>query len=474
MRSVRFMAFLFLFTFFYGTSSWAALPEFTELAERSGPAVVNISTVKLVGGQGGPGQFFGPQDRRGTPWDDFFDQFERFFNGRQGKPRRQQSLGSGFIISKDGFIVTNNHVVENADEITINLQGGVHSYEATIVGRDPETDLALLKIEPDTELSVLRFGSSDKAKVGEWVVAIGNPFGLDNTVTAGVISAKERVINAGPYDNFIQTDASINPGNSGGPLLNLDGEVIGINTAIIATGQGIGFAVPSNMAKNVIDQLKANKRVVRGWLGVSIQNVDENTAKALGLDEPKGALVASVQSGEPADAAGIRVGDVIIAMENEPVDDAGDLTRKVGALPPGTKIKTTVWRDNRVKDITVTLGERNMSQVSEGRTNGSQEGMAIANLGLSLRPVTQAEAESLDLEAPRGLLVVQVEENSLAEEENIRPGDVIFEANGKKVDTLDQFRKILDGEGKKKGVLLLLLRRSGQNLFVTIPLKDNR
>ncbi|HKK34230.1 MAG TPA: trypsin-like peptidase domain-containing protein, partial [Desulfomicrobiaceae bacterium] len=299
------------------------LPDFTDLARDAGKAVVNISTVKHSEGPSKRDfrRFFG--DQKEGPLGDFFEQFERFFGDRM-QPREQRSLGSGFIISEDGYIVTNNHVIEGADEVRVNLQGGNgagDSFEAELVGADKETDLALLKIEAEEKLPVLRFGDSEELDVGQWVMAIGNPFGLDHTVTAGIISAKGRTIGAGPYDNFLQTDASINPGNSGGPLLNLDGEVIGINTAIIATGQGIGFAIPSSMAKEVISQLKNYKKVRRGWIGVTIQDVDENTATALGLDAPKGALVSGVQPGDPADKGGVQTGDVIIAVDGSTIEN---------------------------------------------------------------------------------------------------------------------------------------------------------
>ena len=286
----------------------ANLPDFSELAAKSGPAVVNIGTERKASGNS-QDDLMGEMFRNMPPgFDKFFDQF----GGKRGGKRpqmKQKSLGSGFIVSADGYIVTNNHVVADADVIRVTLDqsnGKSEAITAKLVGADEETDLALLKIETKKTLPYLAFGNSDELRIGEWLLAIGNPFGLDHSVTAGILSAKNRNIHAGPFDNFLQTDASINPGNSGGPLLNMAGQVIGINTAIIASGQGIGFAIPSNMAAKIIDQIKSGKKISRGWIGVGIQDVEENTAKALGLKDAKGALVGSVMEGEPAAKAGMK------------------------------------------------------------------------------------------------------------------------------------------------------------------------
>ncbi len=470
--ALRFLALLSLFV--ASASVAAQLPDFTDLAESSGRAVVNISTVKIVTGQPNMQPFFRQGPRGQHPFGDFFDQFERFF-GEQGRraPREQRSLGSGFVMSPDGYIVTNNHVVEGADSIKVNLRAdgnGEVSYDAEIVGTDKETDLALLKIKANVSLPYLSFGDSDALKVGQWVMAIGNPFGLDHTVTAGIVSAKGRTIGAGPYDNFIQTDASINPGNSGGPLINMDGQVVGINTAIIASGQGIGFAIPSRLARQVIDQLKEYKTVKRGWLGVSIQDVDANSAKALGLKEAKGALVSSVTPGDPADKAGIRAGDVILSVEGVSVADAGDLTRKIGDLLPGAKVGVTVWRDGKTTRLTLVLGERNAEKVAQARPGGGPEAPGEAVLGLSVRPVTEAEAGALELGRAMGLLVVEVAEGSPAAQNGLAAGDVILEANGKAVNTAKALQDVIAGDAKEKGVVMLLLKRQGRNVFRTIPL----
>ncbi|SFJ34751.1 serine protease Do [Desulfomicrobium apsheronum] len=462
-----------MFVFVASASMAAQLPDFTELAEKSGQAVVNISTVKIVKNQRNMQQFFrqGPQGQH--PFGDFFDQFERFFGEQgQGVPREQRSLGSGFVFSADGYIVTNNHVIEGADSIKVNLQvdkNGDRSYDAEVIGTDKETDLALLKIKTDKPLPFLTFGDSDALRVGQWVMAIGNPFGLDHTVTAGIVSAKGRTIGAGPYDNFIQTDASINPGNSGGPLINMDGQVIGINTAIVASGQGIGFAIPSHLARQVIEQLKEHKIVKRGWLGVSIQDVDENSAKALGLDVARGALVSSVTAGDPAEKAGIKAGDVIVAVDGVPVADAGDLTRKIGDLLPGVKIDLSVWREGKTVKIPLILGERSAEKVAQGRP-GAPGSQGEDVLGLSVRPVTEAEAKALELEQARGLLVVEVSEGSKAAQNDLSAGDVILEANGKAVNTVKALRAVIEGDGKEKGVVMLLIKRQGRNVFRTVPL----
>ncbi len=470
--AIRTLAVFFLFV--ASASMAAQLPDFTELAETSGPAVVNISTVKMVKSQPNMQQFFRQGPKGQEPFGDFFEQFERFFGqqGGGGVPREQRSLGSGFVLSADGYIVTNNHVIEGADSIKVNLladKNGERSFDAEVIGTDKETDLALLKIKADITLPFLTFGDSDALKVGQWVMAIGNPFGLDHTVTAGIVSAKGRTIGAGPYDNFIQTDASINPGNSGGPLINLDGQVIGINSAIVASGQGIGFAIPSTSAKQVIAQLKEFKSVKRGWLGVSIQDVDANSAKALGLAEARGALVSSVTAGDPAEKAGIKSGDVIVAVEGVDVNSAGDLTRKIGDLLPGVKITLSVWREGKIIKLPLVLGERNAEKVAQGgQSKPDAQGEDV--LGLVVRPVTEAEAQALELDSASGLLVVEVSEGSLAAKNGMAAGDVILEANGKTVNTVKALRDVVDSDGKAKGVVMLLIKRQGRNVFRTVPL----
>lgn len=477
MKQKQFITALFLLTVLILPSAVFAsnnLPSFVELAKETGQAVVNINTVKTVevSSPNLPDMFmFRGQN---NPFEEFFKQFDNRFNGNGPKHKQKQgSLGSGFLISKDGYIVTNNHVIASADEIHVKLHDNGKDYPAKIIGRDKEADLALIKIETDKDLPHLDFGDSEASQVGEWVLAIGNPFGLGHTITKGIISAKGRIIGAGPFDDFIQTDASINPGNSGGPLINMEGKVIGINTAIIASGQGIGFAIPSNMAKNIIDQLKSGKKVHRGWLGVTIQNVDENTAKALKMDKPYGALVNSVNEGDPADKGGIKVGDVIIKVNGDEIDDTNVLLRKIAAITPGSKAELTVWRKGREKDLYITLGERGDKGLiaSKKIPNAPAATEKVDELGLTVRPVNRkTEAKALGLDKPQGLLIVDVKNDSPAQNARIRPGDLILEADQHAVNSADKLKKIIDDEARERG-LLLLIRRQGINTFVTVELK---
>ncbi len=436
---------------------------FTDLAEKARPGVVNIRTMKTVKGGGRVFRFFGnprqnPQNPFGgrNPFEDFFGPFD---GGDQGENFHQRSLGSGFILDRDGYIVTNNHVVENADEIKVKLADG-KEYDAKVIGRDPKTDLALIKIKASSDLQPLRMGNSDEMKVGSWVVAIGSPFGLEQTVTAGIISAKGRIIGSGPYDNFIQTDASINPGNSGGPLLNMKGEVIGINTAIVASGQGIGFAIPVNTAKEVIPQLKEKGKVTRGWLGVSIQEVTPELAKSFGLKEKKGALVAEVIKDTPADKAGLEQGDVILAFDGKEVGESKDLPRIVAATPVGKTVSIKIWRNGKTltKDVKI-------AQMEEGET-ASAKTPARKQIGLAVQDITHEMAQALGLRNRVGVVVSQVEPGSPAAEAGIRQGDVIREVNRSPVkDTESFFKKV---EEAKSGSILFLIQRGKNSLFVTV------
>jgi serine protease Do len=461
------------------------LPDITELVEKDGPAVVNISTTKTAKAQEGMRDLFEQfhNKRNGGPMDDFFDQFEKFFGpqGKGGKPHKQRSMGSGFVISPDGYIVTNNHVIDNADEVKVQFKNNEKPLTAKIIGRDPETDLALLKIDGKSNLPYLEFGDSGKVKVGEWVLAIGNPFGLENTVTLGIVSAKGRIIGAGPFDNFIQTDASINPGNSGGPLIDLDGKVIGINTAIVASGQGIGFAIPSGMAKDVIAQLREGKSVKRGWIGVTIQDIDENTAKALGMENTKGALVTSVLDGQPAGKAGIKTGDVITAVSGQKIDNTNELLRRIAALKPGDSVEMNLLRKGSPLTVSVTLGERDAKKLAQQGGPGEDGGDATAtaeaqakSIGLTLRSVTGKEAKALGMDKARGVLVTEVEDGSEAEQSDVRPGDVVLEVNQRAVNTPEEFKKVVAEDGKDKGVVMLQIKRQRQTVFRTVPLSDSK
>ena len=418
---------------------------FSDLAEKAGPAVVNISTVKTAKGGGIVlRQFPGlPFNDRNDHMNDFF---ERFFGNERQREFKQRSLGSGFIVDKDGFIVTNNHVVENADQIKVILQDG-KEFVAEIIGRDVNTDLALIKIEPDHGLPVLKLGDSDKLKVGEWVVAIGNPFGYDHTVTSGIVSAKGRNIGASAYDDFIQTDTSINPGNSGGPLIDMEGAVVGINTAIIQGGQGIGFAIPSNLAKGIITQLRENGNVTRGWLGVQIQNISSEMADYYKLKDQRGVFVADVVEGDPADSAGIQPKDIIIALDGKSVKDGHDLTSRIANTEVGAKVKVTVLRNGKTKVLTVKIAEK-----EEDRTIAANDRAPGVDdtLGIRVADVTPETAEARNLTKKEGVVVVSVTPGSIAEETDIRPGDIIEEINHESIrttqDYFDTIKKIKKGD----------------------------
>ena len=428
---------------------------FTQLAEKAKPGVVNIRTEKTVNG-GGPvfRHFFGrnPHGRQ--------DPFQDFFGLGPQREFKQRSLGSGFLLDKDGYIVTNNHVVEDADQIKVRLSNEAE-YDAKIIGRDPKTDLALIKIDaPAEDLKPLELGDSDTLPVGSWVVAIGSPFGLEQTVTAGIVSAKGRIIGSGPYDDFIQTDASINPGNSGGPLLNLKGEVVGINTAIVASGQGIGFAIPINMADGIIGQLKDSGEVSRGWLGVGIQDLTPELAEYYAIKVKEGVLVTQTYEGDPADKAGIKEGDVIVAVDGKRIASSRELSRTVAEAGVGNKMSLTVLRDGREKEIDVKLAKRPDTEPTMARGEARSD-----DLGLKVREIDPEIAERLGLdEDTKGVVVTGINPDSKAAEADIRQGDVVIEINRKPVTSLDdyrnQLRKIDEGD-----TVQMLLRRGGGGLL---------
>jgi serine protease Do len=450
-----------------GATRAAPPVDFRDLVKRAGPAVVNINTERTE--QIRRGMPPGFDMFRGIPdMERFFDQFEEF----PGVPRSRKSasLGSGFVISADGYIVTNNHVIEGADTIRVNMGrvGKEDTYEARVVGVDPMTDLALIKIEA-SGLPFLAFGDSDALEVGEWVVAIGSPLGLDHTVTAGIISAKGRSIQSGPYDDFLQTDASINRGNSGGPLLNMDGQVVGINTAIAQRAQGIGFAIPSSMAQEIISSLREHRKVSRGWLGVTIQNVDEATAKALGLDKTAGALVNSVLEGQPAEKAGIQSGDVILSINGREIENTEQLLRVVAQIAPGSRVSVLIWREGQQRTVSLTVAERDGARTA-GAVDGDLDGIT-GRLGLSLRPVTQDDTRRHNLKTAAGLLVLSVEEQGLAARAGVQSGDIILAVNNTRVNTVPDFVRQAEDGAKQRGALLLHLSRRGQIFFRAIELK---
>jgi serine protease Do len=457
---------------FLSVPALAAPPaDFRDLVKSAMPAVVNISTERTEEVRSLPRM---PFDMfRGFPdMERFFEPFEEFYNSPQA--RKMSSLGSGFIISPDGFIVTNNHVVEGADVIRVNISTRTgkkeETYPAEIVGTDPETDLALLKIKADN-LPCLGFGNSDVLEVGEWVVAIGSPLGLDHTVTAGILSAKGRNIQSGSYDDFLQTDASINRGNSGGPLLNMAGEVIGINTAIAQRAQGIGFAIPSSLAKRIISDLQEHKKVSRGWLGVTIQNVDEAAAKALDLPEARGALVNSVLEGQPAAQAGVKGGDVILAVNGEAIADTEHLLRVVALIRPGDKALITLWRDGKEENVSLVVAERDLTQ-ARGKESGKSA--AGAPLGLKLRPVSSEDIRNNKLPGDAGLFVIRVEAGSLAEDAGIRSGDILLAVNKQPVHSAEEVSRAIAQAEKQRGAVLLHIVRKGQIFFRAIELNRPR
>ncbi|HXH14289.1 MAG TPA: Do family serine endopeptidase [Alphaproteobacteria bacterium] len=372
-------------------------PNFADLADHVQPSVVNISTTQVLRGPGRGLPFRSPFGGRGER-DPFQEFFERFFGGMPQRELHRRSLGSGFIINKEGYIVTNNHVVEHATDIKVSLSDE-EEFDATVVGRDPQTDVALIKIEAERDLPVAALGNSDKLRVGEWVVAIGNPFGLGHTVTTGIASAKGRIIGAGPYDDFIQTDASINPGNSGGPLFNLRGEVVGINTAIVAAGQGIGFAIPINLAKEILPQLREKGRVTRGWLGVQVQQVTPELAQSLGLERARSALVVEVQPNSPAERAGIQRGDVIVGFKGEEIEQMHELPRVVATTPPGTEVEVRLLRKGQEQTVQVKIGEMPQQPQQAAVEGGTPEG----ELGLAVQELTPEIARSLGLPSAQGV-----------------------------------------------------------------------
>jgi serine protease Do len=440
----------------------AGLPSIADLVEGLKSSVVNIQVSKKVQAPHGPMPFFrGPQGQK----DPFRDFFERFFGDQVPREFEQKGLGSGVIITKDGYILTNNHVVEDADEIQVKLSDK-EKYTGKVVGRDANTDLALVKIEPPRDLPAAVLGDSDRLRVGDWVIAIGSPFGLEHTVTTGIVSAKGRVIGSGPYDDFIQTDASINPGNSGGPLFNLRGEVVGINTAIVSSGQGIGFAIPVNMAKEELPQLREKGKVTRGWLGVQIQAWEPGLAQKFGLKEERGALVGRVMEGEPAEKAGIQKGDVILEVEGHAVKDTRDLLNTIARLQPGQTAKVLVFRDGKEKTLTVNLGERPADAEVAGQPPPSKED----RLGLTVQDIPAEMAEQLGLEKPEGVLVSSVKPGSPAAKAGLQRGDLIHEMEHQPVRNAQDYHKILSKAGKES--VLVWIQRGKARRYVVVHPKD--
>lgn len=446
---------------------------FSQMVKDKLPAVVNVSTTQTASDEETP---FGPLPEMPDlpPDSPFRDFFERFFGeGMPRPPGPLQALGSGFIIDPEGYVVTNNHVVAEADEISVILQDDTE-LEARLVGRDPRTDLALLKVESEEPLPALEWGDSDTTEVGDWVLAVGNPFGLGGTVTAGIISARARNIEAGPYDDFLQTDASINRGNSGGPLFAMDGTVIGVATAIFSpTGGniGIGFAIPSADAQPIIDELRRTGTVQRGWLGVTIQPVTPEAAEALGLQQPRGALVSNVADGSPAAEAGVQVGDVILRFSGREISDVRSLSRAVAETPIGQATETVIWRDG--EEVTLSP-EIALLQEPEAEVPGAeaQPPQPTGPLGLALAPMSpEARAQfGIDEEAT-GVVVADVAPGSVAEQSGLEPGDVITQVGREKVtEPADITTAIDEARRQNRESILILREREDVSLFVTVPL----
>ena len=445
------------------TGDVAMVPEsFSSLAEMVSPAVVNVRTEKTIQAGGRAYRHFN-QNPFGND-DRFNDFFEKFFGEQLPKDHKERSLGSGFIIDKDGFIVTNNHVVENADKIKVKLKDG-KEYIAEIIGRDTSTDLALIKVPSGNNLPVLAFGDSNDLKVGQWVVAIGSPFGLEQTVTAGILSAKGRVIGSGPYDNFLQTDASINPGNSGGPLIDMQGKVVGINTAIIASGQGIGFAIPINLASGIIEQLKSKGEVTRGWLGVVISDINDDVAEYYGVKDKKGAMVMEVVKGDPADLAGIQANDIILEVNDHKVETSRDLTSMVANISVGEKVKILVLRNNKKLTVTVEVAKR--PEESKLASKSSEKGHED-ELGIRVTNLTPEIAQRMNLSPTDGVLVERIESGSKAEESGVQAGDVIKEINHQAIKSVQDYSSQISKLKKNDAIQMFIWRMNAG--FVVVKL----
>ena len=453
--------------------AFGAPETFADLAEAISPAVVNITTSTTVAGRPEGPALDVPQ---GSPFEDFFNDFlDRQGEGDGGRPRRSEALGSGFVISADGYIVTNNHVIEKADEIEIEFYSGKR-LQAKLVGTDPKTDIALLKVETDTPLAFVSFGNSDLMRVGDWVVAMGNPLGQGFSVSAGIVSARGRAL-SGTYDDYLQTDAAINKGNSGGPLFNMDGLVVGVNTAILSpTGGsiGIGFSMASNVVSKVVDQLREFGETRRGWLGVRIQDVTPDVAEAMGLTDPKGALITDVPEG-PAKAAGMLAGDVIVTFDGADVSDTRELVRRVADAPVGEAVSVIVMRDGKSLTLAVTLGRREEAEAEPVETGAAPapEPEAGEVLGLSVTPLTPEVAKELGVpDDTKGLAITLVDELSEAYAKGLRVGDVITEAGQQSVVRVkDLTDRVEEARGAGRKSLLLLIRRAGDPRFVALGIE---
>ncbi|QBY02790.1 Do family serine endopeptidase [Rhodophyticola sp. CCM32] len=468
------MALLAVFYSLAPAHAQAARPAtFADLVDQVGDSVVNITTSSVVPGRTGPQ----PMVPEGSPLEDFFNDFMDRDNQGERAPRRSQALGSGFVISEDGYIVTNNHVIEGADEIQIEFRTGLE-LPAEVIGTDPNTDIAVLKVGPEEPLQFVPFGDSDVMRVGDWVMAMGNPLGQGFSVSVGIVSARERAL-SGSYDDFIQTDAAINRGNSGGPLFNLDGEVIGVNTAILSPNGGsigIGFAMSSTVVTRVVNQLQEFGETRRGWLGVRIQDVTDDIAEGLGLEDPHGALVTDVPEG-PAMDAGVEVGDVILSFDGIEVEDTRELVRNVGNAPVGETVRMLVFRDGATQTLRVTLGRRETAEGTETLTPGQTPELPSSGevMGMTLVPLTDELREELNAENVQGGLVIEaVDPASDAAIKGLIPGDVITEVGQQPVSAVDDFEtRVSEAEDAGQKSILLLIRRDGNPRFVALGLGND-
>jgi len=448
----------------------AQLPDFTDLVEKQGAAVVNISTTQTARSNPMAGRL--PNIPEDDPLYEFFRRFMPQPGPGQGTPRefQSQSLGSGFIITADGFVLTNAHVVEAADEITVKLTDK-RELKAKVIGSDRRTDIALLKIEA-SGLPFVRFGNPDRLRVGEWVVAIGSPFGFENTVTAGIVSAKGRSLPQENFVPFIQTDVAVNPGNSGGPLFNLRGEVVGINSAIYSrTGgfMGLSFAIPIDVANNIVEQLKSGGRVIRGRIGVVIQPMTKELADSFGLTKPQGALVSSVEKGGPAEKAGVEAGDVILRFDGKPVSSSEDLPRIVGGTRPGSKATLQIWRNKQTRDLPVVVAELQDDRSAAAKPRSGKPPAGTPSVfGMQLTELTEAQRRDLKVEG--GVLVADAQ--GAAARAGIRRGDVIAGVNNQDVKSVDHFRELM-GQVEKGRIVALLVRRGGNSLYIPFKADGN-
>ena len=438
------------------TVATTQLPDFVQLVEKYGKGVVNISTVREARVVEGADPF-GFDERHAEIFRRFGFPFP-FGGGPRQEPERR-GTGSGFIISADGLILTNHHVVDGADEIKVRLTDN-REFTGKVLGSDAKTDIAVVKIDAK-DLPYLTMGNSDELKVGEWVAAIGSPFGLDNTVTSGIVSAKSRKLPSDQYVPFIQTDVAVNPGNSGGPLFNMKGEVVGINSQIFSTSggfMGLSFSIPIDLAIQIKDQLIENGRVIRGRIGVGIQAVTQDLAEAFGMKSPRGAVITQLEKGQPGEKAGLKVGDIVVALNGQAINSANDLPVKISAMKPGTKVKLTVLRDGKEKDVTVTVAEN-----PEDSTAPTEAKQAQGKLGVSVRALNDEELKELDL--TNGLLVTEV--RAAAARAGLMPRDIILSANGKTVKTVGDLRRAVSGAEK----VALLVQRQQSRIFIAVDLK---